>query len=638
MQRARLIALVRPDLRARVRDLGERGRRRIRAHRDPLGSIRQREPLERPLLLVANDPRELAPHLDGDIVEVRARRRLHGLGQRRLGRGEVASAALHLPAHERRLRDERRPAELARPLLRCLGACACLGPLAGPEQRLDPRELRARGVDRGALRGIVGRRDHRGQRLAIRARVDRREVADRLDGTGHARGIGPRDELIDERVQLVEATREAAHPQIEELRALLAAHPGRAARLAVHRGPLGRARGERRADLAGRLPREARAGRAKRLLEPRGDRVVPHALEVTRGVLARLRRGRARRDQRGETTRGDHRGGRERDPAAAPRRIRGERGQELVHRAIAVRGRGSERAGQDLAHPRGRLAACGRRAKPTTRARVEIAPQILADERPRPVQELPARHRERELIGARVERALPLLLRCHVRGRAGDPARDDLRQALIVRGVGIEGLGLDGLRDRRHLLAVAREGQPRHAEIEDAHATIRADDRVLRLEVAVDEPGRVRRREPAPRLDQVCEQRAPRRFALALPLRERPALDELHRDEHGVAEHADIEDLDDVRVRDLRQRLGLADQPRGAVGADRAHELERDAPVEIRIVGAIDHAHAAETEAIEDDVASHARTPRERGRGSPRRFRHEGLGLDVLDAHAAPLS
>ena len=55
--------------------------------------------------------------------------------------------------------------------------------------------------------------------------------------------------------------------------------------------------------------------------------------------------------------------------------------------------------------------------------------------------------------------------------------------------------------------------------------------------------------------------RQPRSFA-ALPVGERLAGDELHRDEHLVAVLADLVDRHDVRVRDLRHRLRLAQQAR----------------------------------------------------------------------------
>ena len=71
-------------------------------------------------------------------------------------------------------------------------------------------------------------------------------------------------------------------------------------------------------------------------------------------------------------------------------------------------------------------------------------------------------------------------------------------------------------------------------------------------------------------------------------------------------------DDDDVRVRQARDRLRLAQQPRARrarrrVGRARpCSELERDLAIELRIVGGVDLAHAAAPDEVEDDVASHA--------------------------------
>ena len=66
-------------------------------------------------------------------------------------------------------------------------------------------------------------------------------------------------------------------------------------------------------------------------------------------------------------------------------------------------------------------------------------------------------------------------------------------------------------------------------------------------------------------------------------------------------------------MRDSRERLGLAHDPRGRVLAERAHELERDPAIELRVVGAVDHAHPAGAEAIEHDVAPDQRAALEHG-------------------------
>ena len=72
---------------------------------------------------------------------------------------------------------------------------------------------------------------------------------------------------------------------------------------------------------------------------------------------------------------------------------------------------------------------------------------------------------------------------------------------------------------------------------------------------------------------------------------------------------ADVEDADDVRVRQLGDRLRLAHQARLAprliaLALVRAQELERDLAIELRIVGGVDDAHRAGAEPLEHQVAA----------------------------------
>ena len=116
-------------------------------------------------------------------------------------------------------------------------------------------------------------------------------------------------------------------------------------------------------------------------------------------------------------------------------------------------------------------------------------------------------------------------------------------------------------RDARRVHRRAGE-RSREAEVGDLDDAVGADQDVARLEVAVDEPGAVRGREPGARLTDHREDLRGRARPGLQPAVERVAGDELHREEHAVAAPADVEDLDDVRVRDLRHRLRLAAQPR----------------------------------------------------------------------------
>ena len=79
------------------------------------------------------------------------------------------------------------------------------------------------------------------------------------------------------------------------------------------------------------------------------------------------------------------------------------------------------------------------------------------------------------------------------------------------------------------------------------------------------------------------------------PLLEVLALDVLHGHERAPRHLADVVDAHDVRMVELGQRLGLAREAgplRLVVVDDLLEQLEGDAPVELRVVGAKHGAHA----------------------------------------------
>ncbi len=432
VERRGLVALAGQDHGAGVRDSGECTRRGAGADGLGLGHGREREPLTRPLLLVAYDPRELAPRGRRDLVEVCARCCLHALVERGLGGGEAPRVVIDLAEEQTRLGDERRPAEPARARLDLLGVGPRREPLAGPQLRLRGRQLGSRAGDQRALCRVIGKRHHGGQSVAIGAGRDRRQRGDGLDRARDACGIHPGNELVDERVELVAPASETPHPEIEQRRALLATDAGRATRLAVHHGPGRGALVERRADLGRGLGGEARARRLECRGQPRSGGSVPHSVEMARGILARRGSRAARRQRRGHA-RHDHDGERDRrELAPAPRRIRAERREHLVHRAIAIGGPGGERAEQDAAHPHGRRVPRRHRTEPAGRRGREVLLEVLALKRSLAEQQLPARDRERELVGARVEHAGAALLRGHVHRRPGDPADDEAWHVRVV--------------------------------------------------------------------------------------------------------------------------------------------------------------------------------------------------------------
>src|SRR5439155_10239339 len=121
-------------------------------------------------------------------------------------------------------------------------------------------------------------------------------------------------------------------------------------------------------------------------------------------------------------------------------------------------------------------------------------------------------------------------------------------------------------------------------------------DDVLRLHVAVDEALLVREGEPARDLDRDLE-RAPdgQPSLLVDDLLERPALDELEDDELAALVLAPVEDGDDVRVRERRDRPRLAAEALDVlvvVGEVWVQDLERDPPLEQRVPRLEDARHA----------------------------------------------
>ena len=172
----------------------------------------------------------------------------------------------------------------------------------------------------------------------------------------------------------------------------------------------------------------------------------------------------------------------------------------------------------------------------------------VAEEEALPREQLPQDDADREDVGPRVD-VLP-----HRRlGReVGELALDDARLALFE-------------------LAV-RLGE---AEVHDLHLAVLRDEHVRRRHVAVDDverdPVRVRQlvgvREALADLERDVDRGLDRKVAARLldvlddRLEVRP-VDELHDDEVRVVADADVEDLDAVRVRELRREARLVEEHR----------------------------------------------------------------------------
>jgi hypothetical protein len=229
----------------------------------------------------------------------------------------------------------------------------------------------------------------------------------------------------------------------------------------------------------------------------------------------------------------------------------------------------------------------------------------VAEERAPAVQPFVERDAEAELIGARVGGLGAVLLRRHVgrssQHRAGVSQRHRERAFL-------------GRRMGRPLSRHRRVHQP---EVDHAHAAVARQEHVVRLEVAVGEPGPVGGLQTAPGLDEHVDHLAPRPARRLQPLAQRAAVVQLHDEEDLVLDGADLVHGDDVGMRQARHRLRLAQEasarllPAQAAARPRTQDLERHLAVEQRIVRDVHDAHPARADPVQHHEARQAVAPGE---------------------------
>jgi hypothetical protein len=209
-----------------------------------------------------------------------------------------------------------------------------------------------------------------------------------------------------------------------------------------------------------------------------------------------------------------------------------------------------------------------------------------------------------EEVAARVRLPALELLGRHVLEGAEDGAhRGERRRQLLGRE--LAELGAARLRP-------ARGVEFRQAEIEQLDAALGEED-VAGLEVAVDDPGRVRALERVGDLDPEPEDLLDRERPPLDALGERLALEELHDQEVDLALPPDVVEGADVRVLERRDRLRLALEALAHLLGGRevlGQDLERDRPVEPGVLGAVDLAHPAGAERGDDFVGTEARARR----------------------------
>ncbi len=158
----------------------------------------------------------------------------------------------------------------------------------------------------------------------------------------------------------------------------------------------------------------------------------------------------------------------------------------------------------------------------------------------------------------------------------------------------------------------------------------RLEDDVLGLEIAVDDALAVRLGERRQRLpEHVDDAPEGERAVLVRDAREVAPAQELHDEvELAVGRLAEVDDADRVRVVQPARRARLGDEARGGVLlADqvRVDDLHRDGAPEVRLLGAVDAAHSADADELEDQVAARQRAPDERIIGARRRPCRSGI-------------
>lgn len=159
-----------------------------------------------------------------------------------------------------------------------------------------------------------------------------------------------------------------------------------------------------------------------------------------------------------------------------------------------------------------------------------------------------------------------------------------------------------------------RVGVERESEVEQERAALRRDAHVRGLHVAVHDADGVRGGERARDVARPAYQLLDARVAVRAArggeeLVEARAAHELHREVRDVVRAPRLVDRDDVRVEELRDRACFAFEACSSVGGARElgpQHLERDRTTEAFVLGAVDDAHAARAELLEEAVAAEA--------------------------------
>ena len=222
---------------------------------------------------------------------------------------------------------------------------------------------------------------------------------------------------------------------------------------------------------------------------------------------------------------------------------------------------------------------------------VEDQPRAVAVKRWRTSRHFVQHHAEREQVGAGIQVLCPYLLGRHV----GDRSQ---RTAWTCQAG-------DRRYGRRGVVSVATRTDFGQAEVENLGVAAAGAEQIRRLDVAVNDPGVMRRLERVGDLDRHCQQQVDiERVPGHAVLQGRP-FEAFHHQERAAVLFADVVDGADVGVIQGGSGLRLvaeSGQGIGSVSEIGRQELQRDKAPQPRILGLVYDAHSAAAQLLGDPI------------------------------------